>query len=80
VSCGVDYRCDSDPELLWFRLAAATLNQPLAWELPYATGVALESKKRKEKIQYLVLSLLLLHTVQLFMHICFVSSIRYQML
>ena len=26
-------------------LAATALNQPLAWELPYAVGVALKSKK-----------------------------------
>ena len=30
------------------RLAAATPIQPLAWELPYAAGMALK-KKRKEK-------------------------------
>ena len=30
---------------LWFRPAAIALIHPLAWEPPYAMGVALESKK-----------------------------------
>ena len=30
---------------LWYRPAAAALIRPLAWELPYATGVALKGKK-----------------------------------
>ena len=30
---------------LWCRIAAAALIQPLAWELPYASGVALKKKK-----------------------------------
>ena len=36
---------------LWHRLAAATLIQPLAWELPFAAGAALNSKKKKIKIK-----------------------------
>ena len=32
---------------LWCRPAAAALIQPLAWELPYATGMALKRKKKK---------------------------------
>ena len=37
-------RCGSDPVLLWplHRPAATALIRPLAWEPPYATGVALE--------------------------------------
>ena len=31
---------------LWHRLAAAALTRPLAWELPYAAGAALKSKKQ----------------------------------
>ena len=31
---------------LWRRLGAAALIRPLAWELPYATGVALKRKKK----------------------------------
>ena len=51
MSYGLDHRCHSDPELLWLwhRQAATALIQPLAWEAPYATGVALKDKKEKEK-------------------------------
>jgi len=37
-----------DPVLLWLwcRLAAVAPIQPLAWEPPYAVGVALKSKKK----------------------------------
>ena len=36
-----------DPAFLWLwcRLAAAALIRPLAWKLPYATGVALKKEK-----------------------------------
>ena len=42
-------RCSLDLALLWlwYRLAAATPIEPLAWEPPYAAGEALK-KKRKE--------------------------------
>ena len=33
---------------LWHRPGAAALIQPLAWELPYATGVALKSGGKKK--------------------------------
>ena len=48
MSCGVDRRCCSDPALLclWRRPVAAGLIGPLAWEPPYAKGVALEKAKR----------------------------------
>ena len=41
----------SDPVLLWLwhRLAAVAPIHPLAWELPYAMGVALKRQKRKKK-------------------------------
>ena len=44
MSCGVGHRRGMDPELLWlwYRLAAAALIGPLAWEPPYASGVALK--------------------------------------
>ena len=47
VSYGVGCRRSLDLALLrlWHRLAAAPPIQPLAWELPYATPVALKSKK-----------------------------------
>ena len=55
MSCGTGLRCDSDLVLLWLwcRPAAAVPIQPLAWELPYATDVALKknkNKKRKERL------------------------------
>ena len=34
---------------LWCRLAAISPIGPLAWEPPYATGMALKSKKEKNK-------------------------------
>ena len=46
-SCGVGRRCGSDLVLLWLwcRGAAVALIRLLAWEPPYAMGVALKSKK-----------------------------------
>ena len=35
---------------LWCRLAAVTLIVPLAWEIPYAEGTALRSKKKKKEL------------------------------
>ena len=51
VSCGVGHKHGSDLALLllWHRLAAIALIQPLAWELPYAVGASLKSKKRKKR-------------------------------
>ena len=51
VSCGVGCRRSSELVLLWLRCrpAATALIQPLAWEPPYATGVVLKSKRKKEK-------------------------------
>ena len=51
MSCGVGHRCGSDPVLLqlWCRLAAVAPMRPLAWKPPYATGVAVKSKKKKKK-------------------------------
>ena len=50
-SCGVGHRLSSDSALLllWYRLAAVSPIQPLAWELPYAANAALKSKKKKKK-------------------------------
>ena len=50
MSCGVGCRPASDPTLLWLwcRPVAIALIGPLAWEPPYAEGVAL---KRKNKIK-----------------------------
>ena len=51
MSCGAGHRCGSDPELLllWRRPAATAPIQPLAWEFPYAAGVALKQDKTKQK-------------------------------
>ena len=51
MSCGVGRRCGLDPMLLWLwcRLAAVAPIRPLAWEPPYATGVAPEKAKRQKK-------------------------------
>ena len=46
--CGVGQRLSSDPKLLWLQLAASALIRFPAWELPYAIGVALKSKKTKQ--------------------------------
>ena len=51
MTCGIGHSRSSDPALLWVwcRPAAAAPVQPLAWELPCATGVALKKKKKKKK-------------------------------
>ena len=50
MSCGVGGRCGLDPKLLWLwcRLVAIVLIRLLAWEPPYASGVALKDKKKKK--------------------------------
>ncbi len=50
MSCGVGCRRSSDPALLWLwrRPVATALIRPLAWEPPYAAGVALEMQKDKK--------------------------------
>ena len=50
-SCGVGRRCGYDLKLLWLWHvpAAAALIGPLAWERPYAVGMALKKTKKKEK-------------------------------
>ena len=49
--CGVGLRGGSDPAwlCLWCRPAAVAPIQPLAWEPTCAEGVALKSKKKKER-------------------------------
>ena len=48
MSCGVGHRHGLDPMLLWLqcRLAATAPIRPLAWELPYAKGVALKKRRK----------------------------------
>ena len=47
MNCVAGCRRGSDPALLWLwhRPSATALIQSLAWEVPYATGVALKGKK-----------------------------------
>ena len=49
MSCGVC--CRRDPSLLWLwcRPSARALIRPLAWEHPYAEGVAQENGKKTKK-------------------------------
>ena len=56
MSCRVSYRCVLDLVLLWLwrMLAAVALIGPLAQKPPYATGVALQSKKKKIVTHYIV--------------------------
>ena len=59
MSCGVDCRRGLDPPCLWLwhSPAATAPTLPLAWELPYATGAALEKAKRQETKQNKVIKL-----------------------
>ena len=52
VSYGVLHRCGSDLALLWLwhRPEAVAPIRPLAWEPPYAVGVALKRQKDKKEI------------------------------
>ena len=51
MSCGVGRRPGLDPTLLWLwrRPVAIALIRTLAWESPYAAGVALQKKRPKKK-------------------------------
>ena len=55
MSWGVGHRHGSDPALLWLwcRLAAVALIRPLAWEPPYAVGMALKRQEKKKKRNHL---------------------------
>ena len=50
MSCGVGHRHCLELALLWLwrRLAAVAPIRPLAWEPPYAAGVALKRQKTKK--------------------------------
>ena len=52
MSCGVGRRCGLDLELLWPRWAGTAVIRPLAWEPPYAQGLALEKSKKKKRNLY----------------------------
>ena len=61
MSCGLGHRGSPGPKLLWLccRPAATALIQPLAWELPYVTDLALKKKGKQtnKKPKKLYLSL-----------------------
>ena len=47
--CGVGCRYGLDLVLLWRRPAATALIQPLAWEPPYALGLAERKERERER-------------------------------
>ena len=51
MSCGLGWRCGLDLALLWMwdRPVAVAPIQPLAWEPPYAAGMALKETKDKRQ-------------------------------
>ena len=51
MSCGVGRRHGLDPVLLWLwcKPADTAPIRPVAWEPPYALGVALKKKEKKAK-------------------------------
>ena len=51
MSCGVGHRHGLDPTLLWLwcRPEATAHIRPLAWEPPYAEGVALKKKRKSHQ-------------------------------
>ena len=55
MSCGVGHRCGLDLAMLWLwhRPAATAPIGPVAWEPPYAVGMALERQKRQKKKNYI---------------------------
>ena len=55
MSCGVGHRHGSDLVLLWLwcRLAAVAPIGPLAWDSPYAAGMALKRQPPQKKKQFL---------------------------
>ena len=55
MSCGIGRRHSSDPTLLWLwcRPAASAPIGLLAWEPPYAVGVALKRQKNQKQKQKL---------------------------
>ena len=55
MSCGIDCRHGLEPVLLWLwrKPAAVALIHPLALELPYIMGAALQSKKKGQAVRKL---------------------------
>ena len=55
MNCSVGSRHGSDPALLWLwrRPAATAQIQPLAWEPPYAAGIAIKKQTNQRTFQNL---------------------------
>ena len=72
MSCGVGHGCGLDPTLLWLwhRPVATAPIRPLAWEVPYATGTALERTERQKKKKYTV-KFTINHYFELFLELSF---------
>ena len=82
MSCDVGHGLSLDPTLLWLwcRPAAAAPTGPLAWELSYATGMGIKSKKRKEKkscSQYSLIILLMAITCEVKTSLLFLVLVMY---
>ena len=75
MSCGVGRRHGLDLALLWLwrRPVATALIRPLAWESPYAAGVAPEKAKRQKKEKIQVINILALEPIELFIFNFFVE-------
>ena len=60
MSCGVGHRHGSDLAWLWLwqRPAATVPIRPLAWEPPYAVGVALKRQKKNFFFKFGVLTVM----------------------
>mgnify|MGYP001210745602 CR=1 FL=1 len=73
MSCSAGGRCGLDPMLLWlwlwWRLAAAALIQPLAWEFPYAADAPHKNFKKQTFSTYYVHALYTLGTLHVLIHL-----------
>ena len=67
MGCGVGCRHGLDLVLLrlWHRPAAVALVRPLAWEPPYAVGLALKRPKTKKKTKNSYFCILILYPITL---------------
>jgi len=76
VSCGVGHRYGSDLALLWLwhRPAATAPIRPLAWEPPYAAGVAPKRQKDIIVIIIIIIIISISHGLKL-SHLPLVSAI-----
>ena len=75
MSYGIGRRCGLDPALLWLwcRLAAVAWLGPLAWEPPYAAGVALKRMKKKDEYLCSCIDIYYIHYVFYLSPLIFVS-------